>query len=74
MATVLTSFPNDDSRYPWGKWLNGSIWKLTRGVDFECEPNSIRAQAIRIALRGGLKLKSSVAGNEVVLQASKSKK
>lgn len=41
MAEQLETFHFGRSRreYPWDEWETG-IWKVTRGVDFKCRPES----------------------------------
>lgn len=55
MAKQLDAFPDSDAkrgRYPWGQWLNGQPWELSRGTkeqvdsgeaDFFVEPRSFRS-------------------------------
>ena len=37
--------------YPWKDWENGSIWKITRGEDFEIERDSMRT-SLYVRARG----------------------
>ena len=30
------------AKYPWHEWADGSIWKVEKGVDFHCAPESLR--------------------------------
>ncbi len=56
MARVVDEFPEgpEQSRYPWGQWLDGSIWELTHGEDFNGKPNTFRANArVQAKKRGG---------------------
>ncbi len=71
MATTLESYDFKVTRgkYPWEEWLDGSIWRLSKGEDFQCEPATFRSSAISKAKRLGINLKSSVAGDQVVIQA-----
>lgn len=46
MAKQLKSYtpqskPGPSASYPWDKWLDGNIWRLTQGVDFQCSLPSI---------------------------------
>jgi hypothetical protein len=47
MATRLESFcfigPRK-RRYPFDEWMDGSIWQITRGEDFTCQPHYIVAR------------------------------
>ena len=47
MATKLKTFDfsqpsklttSDKATYPWDEWLDGDIWELTQGVDFDGHP------------------------------------
>lgn len=47
MATKLSSFDftkasdltsSEKATYPWGEWLDGDIWKLIEGEDFQTHP------------------------------------
>ena len=48
MARKLSSFdfsqkstitpPDSSRRYPWDEWLDGDIWELTFGEDFDMHP------------------------------------
>lgn len=51
MAEVVSDFPDHipshgNNIYPWSKWLDGQVWKLVRGVDFQCKPTSMRMAAV----------------------------
>jgi hypothetical protein len=57
--------------YPWGLWLDGSIWQITRGEDFEPEPLMMeRVLRTRAAvLHQALKLRHEE-GDVIVFQAT----
>jgi hypothetical protein len=48
MAQRVDRFPDlpSTSRYPWGEWLDGSVWELIAGQDFEGKPSGFRSVAI----------------------------
>ncbi len=72
MARTLRHYPKPnkrDSLYPWDTWLDGRVWKLTKGPDFECECNSLRGAAYAAAARAGVTVKVTVDGDHVILQA-----
>ena len=74
MAKKLTKFPDPvpaESDYPWDDWLNGKIWRLTKGVDFDCLAASLRGGAHAQCRRRGLTLRATVRGDVVVLWAVK---
>jgi hypothetical protein len=57
------------SRYPWQEWLDGGIYELVRGEDFQTTAASLRGTAVAAAYRRGLKLRTSIRGNAVTIQA-----
>lgn len=76
MAEVLESFTfrpdaKGFKKYPWHEWMDGRIWKLCRGVDFECDPKSMRTQISVYARRKGLRTRASIAQDNIVFQAFK---
>jgi hypothetical protein len=46
-------------RYPWDQWLDGSIWVLTKGEDFDCTITAIRSGAFAAAARRRIKVRTS---------------
>lgn len=74
MAEVLDDYQWErkrNSKYPWEIWLDGRVWKLTKGVDFDCSVNSMRLAAFSKAKRDGTTLNIVMDGECVVLQAVK---
>ena len=72
MAEELESFDFSTGRkakYDWDKFLNGSIWKLTSGKDFDTSPSSMRCTIFAAAKRRGLNVRSSVRKDDVIFQA-----
>lgn len=59
MAEKLESFPckKNDSLYPWQTWTDGSIWKITRGTDFECNSAAMRSRFYIHAKRNAMVVK-----------------
>jgi hypothetical protein len=61
MARRLDSFPDESPRsarrYPWSEWLDGSIWEICRGDDYDVTTENMRvnlhvkANAIGIKVR-----------------------
>ena len=55
MAEKLDQWPNNRvrrgaySRYPWETWLDGNIWKLTKGEDFFADTKSMRMMVYKQA-------------------------
>jgi hypothetical protein len=48
MAKRVDTFPDlpSQSRYPWDEWLDGSVWELVLGEDFNGKPATFRSVAI----------------------------
>ena len=42
------------SRYPWDEWMDGNIWELSPGKDFECSLPSMRQQVYQAAANAEL--------------------
>lgn len=57
------------SKYPWDEWLDGSVWKLTKGEDFDVEPDSMTVTIYTTAKKRGHKVRTSKGPDFVVLQA-----
>jgi hypothetical protein len=56
--------------YPWDEWFDGSIWKLTRGEDFDATTNSMRMMTYKNGERRGIKVKTSIQDeNTLLIQA-----
>lgn len=58
MATRVEQLPGVGGRtphdaYPWGQWLNGDAWHLSRGSDYAVATTAIRAYAYRAARAAG---------------------
>lgn len=48
------TFESQPAYYPWKEWLRpGQYIVLTRGVDFDCTPGSMRQQVLNASLRNG---------------------
>ena len=48
MAQRVETFPDlpTQSRYPWDEWLDGSVWELVHGEDFDAQPSTFRSVAV----------------------------
>jgi hypothetical protein len=59
--------------YPWDKWLDGNIWELSQGEDFResISPSNFRIMAYQAAKKRGLKIRTSVQKEKVIIQAYK---
>jgi hypothetical protein len=73
MSEILESYNfrsvGRECTYPYDDWFDGQIWKLTKGFDFECQPNSLRQAFYAAAKRRGIKVQVSILANgDVVIQ------
>jgi hypothetical protein len=79
MAKKLDGFdfsrPKENkSKYPWPEWLDGSVWELHNGEDFEGVESRHFASTIYNAARArGKKCRVAVrdSGDTIILQAFK---
>lgn len=72
MARILKELPPDGrSKYDWDRWLNGKVWELQRGKDFQVAPKSFHNATAAAVRRRDLSLSSRVRGDTVVIQARK---
>lgn len=55
--------------YPWDEWLDGSLWELIQGKDFECKPNSMSRGAKEAGLTRGVAVTVAIRGDRVYVQA-----
>ena len=72
MARKLDQFPlSAAARYPWDEYMDGSVWELIRGEDFQCSVRSIqgaaRAQANRRRGTVRMRTRRSNDGREVIV-------
>ncbi len=79
MAKVLESefLPGRATKfkYPWDEWLDGQVWELTKGVDFDCKLSSLRATAWTQGCRRNKRVHTTLVNdNTLVIQAVEYKK
>lgn len=66
MAKVIEALPKKaggigrQSKYNYDEWLDGQIWQLDAGEDFEGKPQSMRANINNAAHKRGLKVRSRI--------------
>lgn len=62
MARRVEQFPDlpTKSRYPWGEWMDGSVWELVPGEDFKGKPATFRSVALGQAKKRGGKVRTSL--------------
>ena len=54
--------------YPYDEWFDGQVWKLYQGVDFDCTVISMRVNLYNAAKRRGIKIRTSMRVDAVILQ------
>jgi hypothetical protein len=73
MAQRITAFPITDGpvrrRYPWDDWLDGSVWKLQAGVDFDADVDQFRNRCYTMAARRELSVRTTkvIEGDDIFL-------
>ncbi len=70
MAERLDDFPFKSwtGKFPWDEWLDGSIWRLKRGEDFDITPAGFRAGMQYNANKRGGKVRTRREGENFVIQ------
>jgi hypothetical protein len=55
MARTLDDFPASNGRFAWDQWLDGQVWELLAGDDFDAsQPATFRINArLKAKERGG---------------------
>ncbi|MFF1295111.1 MULTISPECIES: hypothetical protein [unclassified Streptomyces] len=54
--------------YPWSTWMNGELYILQYGTDFQKDPNEFGKSARKYARRYGKKAAVRIIGDKVCLQ------
>lgn len=52
---------------PWDEWLDGSIWRLRRGEDFDVSAPTIQKRAHPAAQSRGLRVQTSVEDDDTIV-------
>jgi hypothetical protein len=63
-----------NSRYPWDQWLDGQIWQITRGEDFDISTESMRVRLYPAAKARGGSIRTNVKGSTITFQFTKNRK
>ena len=69
MAKSVKQIPSGRRSYPWSRWLDGGVWELRQGEDFDCEPKTFVQCAGHYRRRKGLEFKIAKRGDVVYIQA-----
>lgn len=56
-------------RYPWLDWLDGNMWELKHGVDFQVAPRAFVQQAHAAARNFRMRVRTRTIGDTVWIQA-----
>jgi len=57
-------------RYDWDSLMDGTIWRMVHGTDFDVKPTSFITSAKKAANKRGKGLRIRQDGDDVVLQAT----
>jgi hypothetical protein len=55
-------------KYDWDQWMDGEIWRVSQGQDFDPPPRNFLSSLHNMAKRKGMKVRANVEGNSVVFQ------
>lgn len=75
MATTLDEYDfrhrGPIPKYPWREWLDGRIWKIVKGKDYEISTQQMRNSVAGAAARQGKAIRTEVVddGKAIVFQA-----
>ena len=53
--------------YPWDEWLDGSVWRIRRGEDFEVSIVAIRSAVHQAAARRGHKVETATEDEDTLV-------
>jgi len=54
--------------YPYDEWFDGQIWKITKGIDFNCTLESMRISLFSQAKKRGMKIRTSKKDDTLIFQ------
>lgn len=66
--TVVESKGGAPRKYPWDRWMDGSMWRLREGIDYKISTRSFRATVYRQAKRLGCTARVVRLGDGVAIQ------
>lgn len=75
MSEIIDNLKFPDGRgeekYPWKEWLNGGVWHVKQGEDFDVDIASMRSCIYMAAKRHGKKVKTHIPKkrNSIYIQA-----
>lgn len=72
MAEKLNDFPRNNSGrpniYPWDEWLDGSIWFIKKGEDYDSLTSTMRQGIFNMSYRRGGRSRTMVDGDTITFQ------
>jgi len=69
MAKILKEFDFDNPPKPLETYLDGRIWQLQKGVDFEVKPENFKSTLYKIAAKQNKKLRTAIVGDIITVQS-----
>lgn len=72
MARVRKNFQFPSSRrmkYSWDKWLDGQVWELDRGTDYQVGTEQMRRNVYSAAWSRGIRVRTHRGKNMLTIQA-----
>lgn len=73
MARKLNEFPKDKAeaktQYPWERWLDGNVWKITKDDDFEIQLDTFMSKVYFEASERDLIVRVKLQDTSVIVQA-----
>jgi hypothetical protein len=68
MATVLRQFQfRQRSKYPWGQWSNGQIWRVKQREDFDVDAASFKSVLSQRAALKGMRVRVNTLRDGVIV-------
>jgi hypothetical protein len=56
MVEEMPGYGQRGSKYPWDEWLNGKVWLLVPGTDFDLSITSMQSSVTNAARSRGIKI------------------
>jgi hypothetical protein len=57
-----------DCLYPYDEWFDGQIWKISKGIDFDCTLESMRVSLFTTAKKRGIRIRTARKGDTLIFQ------
>jgi hypothetical protein len=69
MAEQLANFDFPKKKYPWEEWLDGNIWRIKKGEDYDIDTENMRIMICNKGRGVGKKIESTIEDDSIVFQA-----